>query len=88
MVEKCFLADSLSLMEDAVVHKGYPTDLTDAQWAILEPMLPPYWTGRPRTHDLRILVNAILYVLHSGCAYWMLPNDLPPWSSVYYHFRK
>lgn len=70
------------------MRKGYPTDLTDAQWVILEPMLPLYWTGRPRTHDQRVIVNAILYVLRSGCTWRMLPNDLPPWTSVYYYFRK
>ncbi len=70
------------------MRKGYPTDLTDAQWAILEPMLPLYWTGRLRTHDLRVIVNSILYVLRSGCTWRMLPNDLPPWTSVHYYFRR
>lgn len=71
-----------------MARKRYPTDLTDREWAILEPLLPPYWTGRPREHDLREIVNAILYLLRSGCSWRMLPHDLPPWPTVQYYFRK
>lgn len=71
-----------------MARKRYPTDVTDEQWAILEPLLPAYWTGHPRENDLREIVNGILYVLRSGCSWRMLPHDLPPWSSVWYYFRK
>lgn len=66
----------------------YPTDLTDAQWRILEPLVPPVKTGgRPADHLRREIVNAILYVLRSGCQWRMLPHDLPPWRTVYTYFR-
>src|SRR5262245_21828786 len=62
----------------------YETDLTDAQWAILSPLLPaPPGGGRPRTTDLREVVNAILYVLRTGCAWDLLPHDFPPPGTVY-----
>ena len=67
---------------------GYATDLTEAQWAHLSPLLPAPGVGRPRQHDLRVLLNAILYVLRTGCQWRMLPHDFPPWSTVYHHFRK
>jgi transposase len=71
-----------------MIKHGYLTDLADDQWAILAPLFPPSSTGRPRLHDMRVILNAILYVLRSGCAWRALPNDLPPWPSVYYHFRR
>jgi len=71
-----------------MTRKRYPTDLTDAEWEILKPLLPPYWMGHPMEHDLREIVNAILYILRSGCSWPMMPHDLPPWSTVYHHFRK
>lgn len=68
----------------------YPSDLTDAQWARLEPLLVKTdgKTGRPRTHPLREIVNGLLYVLRGGAAWRMIPHDLPPWTSVYGHFRR
>ncbi len=67
----------------------YPSDLTDAQWAVLEPLLPPPKpTGRPRVVDRRELVNAILYVLRTGCPWRHLPHDLPKWSTVQSCFRR
>ena len=67
----------------------YPSDLTDAQWATVAPLLPgPASTGRPRQHDLRVILNAIFYVLRTGCPWRYLPKDLPPWPSVHYYFRK
>ncbi len=66
---------------------GYDSDLTDAQWAQPSPLLPPPGRGRPRQHELRVLINAILYVLRTGCQWRMLPHDFPPWSTVYHHFR-
>ncbi|MCE5192071.1 MAG: transposase [Actinomycetia bacterium] len=70
------------------VNNGYPADLTDAQWAMLEPLLPQPWTGHPRTRDLRQIFNGILYELRSGCAWRLVPNEFGPWVTVYYYFRK
>ena len=70
-------------------RKPYPSDLTDAQWEILAPLLPPAKPGgRPRSVDLREVLNGVLYVLRSGCPWRMLPHDLPPWQTVYKHFRR
>lgn len=69
-------------------RKSYPTDLTDKQWNVLEPLIPTSKTGgRPRTVDMRKILNAIFYILASGCAWRMMPHDLPAWSTVYYYFR-
>ena len=69
-------------------RKPYESDLTDAQWSLLEPMLPPpSRRGRPRKTDLREVVNAIICALRSGCAWRLLPHDLPPWQTVYAYFR-
>jgi putative transposase len=66
----------------------YLTDLSDAEWELLEPLLPPEaHTGRPRVHPLRTLVNAMLYVLRAGCAWRLLPKEWPPWQTVYHYFR-
>lgn len=68
-------------------RKPYKTDLTDAQWAILEPLLPkPKPGGRPRSVDMREIVNAILYVLHTGIQWEMMPHDLPPYTTVYTYY--
>ena len=70
-------------------RKPYPSDLTDAQWTELAPLLPPAkWGGRHRSVDLREVVNGILYVLRSGCAWRMVPHDLPPWGTVWWYFRQ
>jgi transposase len=71
-------------------RKRYPTDLTDAQWAHLGPLLerPRSHGGRPRTYALREVVNALLYVLRGGVSWRALPHDFPPWESVYDHFRR
>jgi putative transposase len=70
-------------------RKLYETDLTDVQWEILRPMLPPPpGGGRPRTTDLREVLNAILYVLRTGCAWDLLPHDFPPPGTVYGYFRQ
>lgn len=67
--------------------RRYPTDLSDAEWAILEPFFGPYATGRPRVRPIRDVVDAIFYVLRAGGAWRLLPREYPPWSTVYYHFR-
>ena len=71
------------------MRKTYLTDLSDAQWRRLQAYLPnPKPEGRPRTHSLRDVLDAIFYVLKSGCLWRLLPHDFPPWSTVYYHFRR
>jgi putative transposase len=67
----------------------YPSDLTDEQWKILEPLIPPAKRGgRPRTVEVREVLNAILYVVRGGIAWRMLPRDFPRWPTVYYYFAR
>ena len=69
--------------------RRYPTDLSDDEWKCLDPHLPgPKRRGRPRTHSLRAILDAVFYVLKSGCPWRLLPKDFPPWKSVYDWFRK
>lgn len=69
--------------------KRYPTDLTDEEWAKIEPLLPgPGRTGRRREVDLREVLNAIRYLVRTGCGWRMLPKDFPPWQTVYWWFRR
>jgi putative transposase len=69
-------------------RKAYPTDLSDAEWEKMEPLVPAVKEGgRPASYARREIVNAILYVLSSGCGWRMLPHDFPPWGSVYGYFR-
>ena len=64
--------------------KRYPTDLTDEEWARIEPLLPkPAKTGRQRQVDLREVLNAIRYMARSSGGWRMLPRDFPPWQTVY-----
>lgn len=73
-------------------RKSYLTDLNDVQWLILEPLLVAVLKqshrGRPRQVDLREIVNAIFYVLRTGCAWRLLPHDFPAWQTVYGYFRR
>jgi len=72
---------------DAPARKRYPSDLTDEQWAMVEPLIPPGEEGgRPRTVDMREVINTILYLNRSGCQWDMLPHDLLPKSTVYDYF--
>jgi transposase len=65
---------------------SFETDLTDAQWTLIEPLLPaPRRLGRPRT-PLRQVVDAILYLIKSGCPWRLLPKNFPPWKTVYHFF--
>ena len=74
---------------DAVSRKSYPTDLTDAQWEIISPLLPPAkHGGRPRTVNLREVVNTVLYLNRTGCQWDMLPHDLQPKSTAYEYFSQ
>jgi putative transposase len=69
-------------------RQPYPSDVTDAQWAILEPLLPvPDPAGRPLEIERREIVNAIFYVLRSGCPWRYLPHEFPVWETVYSYFR-
>ena len=70
-------------------RKAYATDVTDEQWAILEPLIPPAkHGGRPRAVDMREVVNTILYLVRAGCQWDMLPHDLLPKSTVYDYFAQ
>jgi putative transposase len=70
------------------MRRLYPTDLSDAEWACLEEYLPsPENDGRPRVHSLREILDAIFYVVKSGCPWRLLPHDFPPWKTVYHYFR-
>ena len=72
-----------------VKTKRYPTDLTDSQWFFIQHLIPPAKAGgRPRSLDIRQVVNAILYRTVGGIQWRMLPSDYPPWQSVYTYFRK
>jgi transposase len=67
----------------------YASDMTDAEWKTIEPLMPGRCRrGRPREVDLRVIVNAILYVAASGCQWRAMPKDFPPCSSVQYYFYK
>lgn len=71
-----------------MARRPYPTDLSDAEWAILAPLLPEAKPGgRPRATDLREVVNALSYWLRSGEAWRLLPHDFPPWQTVYHYWR-
>jgi putative transposase len=71
------------------MRKPYPTDLSDAEWNYIEPHLPPpKGRGRPRIHSFREILDAIFYILRSGCQWRLLPHDFPRWPTVYHYFRK
>jgi putative transposase len=70
------------------MKRAYQSDLSDAEWYFLQPHLPvPKATGRPKTHSVREILNAIFYVVRGGCAWRLLPHDFPPWKTVYHYFR-
>jgi len=68
-------------------RKRYPSDLSDAAWANIAPLLPDQRTGRPREHTPRELMDAIWYVLRGGISWRALPHDFPAWQTVYSYFR-
>lgn len=79
--------DRMNDAASATARRPYPSDLTDAQWELVEIALPkPKRTGRKRSIDLREVVNAILYINRSGCQWDMLPHDFPPRSSVHDYY--
>jgi putative transposase len=68
-------------------RKRYPSDLTEAEWPLLEPLVPQAKPGgHPRTVNIREVVNGIFYVLRGGIPWRFLPKDFPPWQTVYYYF--
>lgn len=70
-------------------RKSYPSDLTDAQWELVAPLIPPPRPGgRPRTADVREVLNGILYLDREGCTWRALPHDLPPWRTCYNYSRQ
>jgi putative transposase len=80
------------MVQESRSRKSYPSDLTDEQWAIVEPLIPPAKQnprgGRPREVDMRAVLNTIFYLNRSGCQWDMLPHDLLPKSTVYDYFAQ
>ena len=73
----------------ARMRKAYLTDLSDTEWNYIEPYMPaPKGHGRPRIHNLREILDAVFYVLKSGCQWRLLPHDFPRWPTVYHYFRQ
>src|SRR5512140_3730601 len=69
--------------------RGYPSDLTDEQWAVIEPLVAAARSGgRPAEHARRRIVEAILYVVRTGCSWRQLPHDFPPWATVFWYFKQ
>jgi len=65
----------------------YPSDLTDEEWAVVEPLIPPAKPGgRPRRADMRQILNALFYQQRTGCQWRALPRDYPPWPTVWTYF--
>lgn len=70
-------------------RRSYPSDLTDGQWAVVEELVPAVRSGgRPGKHPRREIVNAILYVVRTGCSWRQLPHDFPPWATVFWYFKQ
>ena len=67
---------------------AYPSDLTDAQWRLIERRIPPAQPGgRYRSVNMRAVVNGILYLVRTGCSWRQLPHDFPPWGTVHWYYR-
>lgn len=72
-----------------MTRTSYPSDLTDLQWSIIEPLIPPAEPGgRDREVDMREVINGILYLNRTGCSWRMLPHEFPPWGTVHYYYRR
>ncbi len=70
-------------------RQPYPTDLSDHEWGLIKPLVPEAKPGgRPEEYSKREILNGIFYLVRSGCAWRMLPHDLPPWPIVYHYFRQ
>ena len=71
------------------MEASYPTDLTDDQWEVVRQFIPAAKPGgRPRSVSMRRALDAMFYLARSGCAWRMMPNDYPPWETVYYYFQR
>jgi len=66
----------------------YPSTLTDKEWSFLQAAFPPRRLGRPPRYSSRLLLDAILYVVRSGCTWRMMPHEFPHWRLVYYYFSR
>jgi transposase len=85
-VRKEFLREWLGTLPS--MRKPYQTDLSDTEWSYVEPHVPtPKAPGRPRLHTPREILEAIFYIVRSGCAWRLLPHDFPPWKTVHRYFR-
>jgi transposase len=71
---------------DKINRQTYSTDLNDTEWNMIAPLLPHPTEGRPRVWPLREILNALCYLVRSGCAWRLLPHDFPPWKTVYTQF--
>jgi len=70
-----------------MARTAYPSDLTDAQWRLIEKRIPPAKPGgRHRSVDVREVMNGILYLVRTGCSWRQLPHDFPPWGTVHYYY--
>lgn len=71
-----------------MIRKPYPTDLTNAQWSRIAPLIPPARPGgRRHTVNVREVINAIFYFVRTGCQWRNLPHEFPPWGTVHYYYR-
>ncbi len=72
-----------------MIRKPYSTDLTDAQWSRIAPLIPSAMPGgRRRTVNVREVVNAVLYLTRTGCQWRNIPHEFPPWGTVHYYYRR
>ncbi|MBL8602647.1 MAG: transposase [Myxococcales bacterium] len=73
----------------STARRGYPTDLSDAEWSLIEPMVPLQQPLFKETkYDRRVVINGILYKFRTGCPWRLLPNDFPPWQTVVKYFYR
>jgi len=69
------------------VKEPYPSDLTESEWKLIRPLIPsPRLFGRPPRYEKRAILNAMFYIVRSGCSWRLLPHDMPPWRIVYHYF--
>jgi putative transposase len=69
-------------------RRSYPSDISDEEWVIIKPLIPPAKPGgKPRTTNMREVIDAIWYVLRTGCQWRQVPHEFPPWSTVWGYFR-
>jgi putative transposase len=76
-------------MSKQCIRFPYPSDLSDNKWEVIKPYIPNLGSNRDRKliHSYREILNAIFYLLRSGCSWRMLPHEFPPWKTVYHYFR-